>query len=266
MQLNLSTTFISQASDAFLALHSHESFEIALCLSGQGRILINDRTYTVESGNLILIGGKVSHQYVLWGGKIEHCQIHVPYETLWTLSDEGTNLIKIFEAAGPVIELSPSESEELQRHISNLGAVHNPTGVILEKNIHICEIILFILRLCNKDNAYDEVSPQTSLEKIVPALNYIHGHYKETILLDDICNEIFVSKFYLCRLFKEATGITIQQYISSYRIRQSCLFLQNGSSVQAAGEAVGFEDNSSYIRSFKRVMGLTPGQYIKLHT
>ena len=60
--------------------------------------------------------------------------------------------------------------------------------------------------------------------------------------------------------FKSTTGFSVGGYITNYRIRQACALLRKGASVQEAGEQVGFGNNANFIRTFKRIIGITPGK------
>ena len=93
------------------------------------------------------------------------------------------------------------------------------------------------------------------------AVQHIHDNYDHEISLDAISRDFFISKYYLCRLFKSTTGFSVGGYITNYRIRQSCALLRKGASVQEAGEQVGFGNNANFIRTFKKIIGTTPGKY-----
>ena len=73
----------------------------------------------------------------------------------------------------------------------------------------------------------------------------------------------FISKHYLCRIFKSATGFSVMEYIIYSRILRARQLLQEGVSVQQAGELSGFSDNSHFIRTFGHLTGTSPGRYAK---
>lgn len=65
-----------------------------------------------------------------------------------------------------------------------------------------------------------------------------------------------------CRVFKEALGCTIVEYLTGYRIEKSLSLLRDPDlSVTETGYAVGFTDASYFIRKFREIMGCTPRQY-----
>ena len=69
------------------------------------------------------------------------------------------------------------------------------------------------------------------------------------------------SKYHFCSRFKSLTGITYMNYLNSVRVSHACLMLQNGESVQAVGQSVGFENSSYFTQVFKRIQHMTPHEY-----
>ena len=68
---------------------------------------------------------------------------------------------------------------------------------------------------------------------------------------------------YLNPVFKKETGSTIFQYIQAKRLCLAQLALSRGASVTEACEEAGFNDYSNFIRTFRKILGCTPGEYQK---
>lgn len=75
-----------------------------------------------------------------------------------------------------------------------------------------------------------------------------------------------MSTSYLCRIFKEATGTTINKYITAKRITLSKSLLDQGYSVSEACEVCGFNDYSNYLRAFTKAVGISPKKYAQFHS
>lgn len=123
------------------------------------------------------------------------------------------------------------------------------------------QIFFFIARVLSQEEAELPNHISEGFLKIIPIIDYISQNYSGKISLDALCQNFFISKSHLCRLFKETTGFSIGQYITNYRIRQACKCLQDGASVQKAGELVGYDNNTNFTRVFKKTMGVSPGKY-----
>ena len=91
---------------------------------------------------------------------------------------------------------------------------------------------------------------------------YIKNNYMKKIGLDDIADHVYLSKSYLCRVFKEETGITLSSYINKIRIEKSkVLLLDSSLSLADVANLVGFIDQSYFSKVFRNVMRTSPGKY-----
>jgi AraC-like DNA-binding protein len=70
-----------------------------------------------------------------------------------------------------------------------------------------------------------------------------------------------MSPFYLSRIFKEETGVGLLEYINTLRIEEGKKLLARGQSIVKTAETTGFRDSNAFIRVFKKLTGVTPGQY-----
>jgi AraC family transcriptional regulator len=72
-----------------------------------------------------------------------------------------------------------------------------------------------------------------------------------------------LSPYHFARQFKAATGLPPHQYVIARRVDRAQQFLQDGGDLSLAEIAVcaGFSDQSQFCRHFKRIVGVTPGQF-----
>jgi AraC-like DNA-binding protein len=91
----------------------------------------------------------------------------------------------------------------------------------------------------------------------------IEDDLDQNVPLEDLAREARVTPFHLIRSFRAATGLTPHQYLIQCRVARARSLLRAGSSATEVAHAVGFGDQSHLHRHFKRVMGVTPGQYAR---
>ncbi|HHX36494.1 MAG TPA: helix-turn-helix domain-containing protein [Clostridiaceae bacterium] len=104
-------------------------------------------------------------------------------------------------------------------------------------------------------------------DMIYKSLQYIDANFQKPISLDDLANHVYLSKSYVSKLFKENVGCTFIEYLNKVRIEHSCdLLLTTDQPISEVALQSGFEDRSYFSKVFKRIMGLTPGQYRQLKT
>lgn len=106
-------------------------------------------------------------------------------------------------------------------------------------------------------------------DRLVPAaisrsLEFMHAHLEEPIELDRLSKLANVSRFHFSRLFKQTIGRTPSQELTRLRVeRAKALIRLEGrwKPLSVIANECGFADQSHLGRSFKRLVGMTPGQY-----
>ena len=82
--------------------------------------------------------------------------------------------------------------------------------------------------------------------------------------LQDVAAKLDLSSGYLSQYFKQQTGDTLTSYVADLRIRKACSLLESTTMpLQMVSESVGYYNLNSFIRRFKQITGLTPGEYRK---
>jgi AraC family transcriptional regulator len=106
----------------------------------------------------------------------------------------------------------------------------------------------------------DGVLPRGRLRAVV---DYIEAHLDTCPTLDDMAAVARVSPYHFARQFKAATGLPPHQYVIARRVERAKQFLQGGGghSLAAVAAQTGFSDQSQFCQHFKRLVGVTPGQF-----
>jgi len=91
--------------------------------------------------------------------------------------------------------------------------------------------------------------------------NYIKHAYMNNITVEQIAASIPLDRRYLTRIFKRETGMTVQEYIISIRMKNACDLLEKGKSVVETAMLCGYTDTCNFSKMFKRTYGVSPGEY-----
>jgi AraC-like DNA-binding protein len=86
----------------------------------------------------------------------------------------------------------------------------------------------------------------------------------EAVTLDDLTEEVGLSKFHLLRLFRDEVGLPPHAYQLQLRISRAQQMLASGAPAADVAAACGFADQSHFIHCFKRIVGFTPGAFKRL--
>jgi AraC family transcriptional regulator len=102
--------------------------------------------------------------------------------------------------------------------------------------------------------------PQGKLRAVV---GYIEGHLDAGLTLEQMAAAAHLSPCHFARRFKAATGLPPHQYVLARRVERAKQLLQQDRDLSLAEVAAcaGFSDQSQFSHHFKRVVGVTPGQF-----
>lgn len=79
--------------------------------------------------------------------------------------------------------------------------------------------------------------------------------------LEELSKEIFISKYYMIRMFKDRTGLTPHCFHIQNRIRKAQQLLQQGWKVIDVAAEMGFYDQSHFDKAFRKIVGISPNEY-----
>lgn len=96
-------------------------------------------------------------------------------------------------------------------------------------------------------------------------IDYLHAHYHEDIALADLAKHFNLSSNYISYLIKERIGDNFKDYLNEYRVRQAKRIINENPAVKVNDLAgmVGCNNVNTFIRIFKKYVGVSPGQYMK---
>jgi AraC-like DNA-binding protein len=95
------------------------------------------------------------------------------------------------------------------------------------------------------------------------AQDYIDARFVEGVRLDDLARHVALSPYYLLRVFRAEVGLPPHAYLDNVRIRHAERLILAGHPLAQVAAEVGFSSQSHLTRQFKRVLGVTPGQYAR---
>lgn len=108
-----------------------------------------------------------------------------------------------------------------------------------------------------------EQHSQSARRAVEGAIEYVDTHVYETLQIPDLAARCELSPRRFTDLFKEQTGETFSNYLNLKRIEYACNRLRESGHIQYACHESGFNDLAYFYRVFKKIMRMTPGDYLK---
>ena len=90
----------------------------------------------------------------------------------------------------------------------------------------------------------------------------ITSYPEQELTIETLAADIFVSKYYLIRKFKNSVGMTPHQFCIQNRIRKSQGLLNEKKTISRIAAEMGFYDQSHFDRAFQRIVGISPSEYV----
>lgn len=161
----------------------------------------------------------------------------------------------------PHFEAGVIQDRELAREICSLHRdFDDPCVSFLEKETRFYALLYRLVRRHSPEKPPDIRSgrEQAAVRKI---RDYMDAAFGEGITLDDLSRIAGMSKFYLVRVFSTHTGMTPHAYLSQVRASKARQMMDMGRRLADVAAEAGFFDQSHLTRIFKKIYGITPGQY-----
>lgn len=259
-------------------MHSHDFLEIAFVISGRGIHRVEDREYETAKGDLFIVNFDVPHGFFQNENSsdplaVYNCVFLPQFLDLSLFSashfEEITSSF-LFKSLVPEsftmpdLKLSGTKLFEISELFDKMYAEYKQMnkGYIDIIRAYLIEIVVKIFRYA-PDSSKREITQRNS-ELIQKSIEYMKLNYRSEISLSDLALHSLLSKNYFSRLFKDATGTNVSDYIQYLRTEQACNLLRSTDrKVTDIAEQVGFTDMKFFYEVFKKITGKTPGDYRK---
>lgn len=251
--------------------HLHKKYEIYYQQEGCRKFFINDAVYLVNEGNVVIVGKDEVHKT---------CSVdNTPYKR-YVLNFNGEYIADVAKALGNVDLLSFFDegikllcmNMKMQRIIQSLlERMWEARGHSNPDSEPFCKVLLvellFYLKECvAEQKSKHENTPTISNKTIDLISSYIAQNYQSSLSLPEIAARFYISPYYLSRLFKKTTNLTLVEYINSVRIRAARNLLETTHlRVSTIAEQTGFKTPAHFSRIFKQGTGLSPQKYRKFY-
>lgn len=103
---------------------------------------------------------------------------------------------------------------------------------------------------------------QNEYIRIIDAINYIDRNFREPVTLKELAEMVHMNQNYFSTYFKNVMNCSVSTYIIRRRLKHACLLLATTEdSIIEIASASGFENVPYFNRTFKKHIGMTPGEY-----
>lgn len=244
------------------AVRDHDQMHFVL--KGKGDVTIGRQRFTVQAGQIF----------------------HTPKEVMWYYeSDDKTPWEYVWigfcgEWAGRLIDETGMNLKNLLADIPDMDVIMKLRDELVQtmssdaSYMAMMPIFWKLIQEMTKARGYApdvKMRAKNSCEKqfnarITEIVRRLEREYMNDISVNEIANELSVSRAWLSRSFKEMTGKTIKEYVTDLRISHAMdLLSQTPFSIAEVGAACGYKNPLFFSRMFKQVVGFSPTEWRNKH-
>jgi AraC family transcriptional regulator of arabinose operon len=244
--------------DKMIRKQGYADFHWIQTISGQGELVTEGQTFTVNQGQGMLLFPDIAHTYYA---------TKEPWEVSWVTFNGkyARSILRAFHWEDSQI-LTISNPLRLSHKMDVIYNLTNSKDTMdsIDASSKIYEILLDLHVF---GSASEVRSKQQHIEHLSPVLNYIEAHFAQPIALSDLASLLSVSPQHVCVLFQQTLGMRPFEYITKQRLRKAkeLLLRQTDMEISQIAQNVGYADASYFIKLFKQQEGLTPKVFRSIH-
>jgi AraC-like DNA-binding protein len=239
------------------ARHTHEGAAVGVIEEGAESFYYRGAIHTAPVGQIVVFNPSEAHTGQ--GADERGWRFRIFYLDSNLLQQASTELagrrrdVPFF--AQPIIDDS-----ELAAMLRNLHTSLEDGGSALERQSKfLWTFANMALRHADHPSSERPVGNEKSVVNVVR--QYLESHYRKNVSLDELARLAGLSAYHLIRVFRSEVGLPPHVYLEQVRINRARELLRRGAAIADAAFLTGFTDQSHFSRHFKKMTGVTPGQY-----
>lgn len=239
--------------------HYHDFHKIIVFISGKVTYHIEGKAYHLKPRDILLVSQGAIHKpeidpsvpyerYIFWIRDDLSCQeLNTCFQKA---NDRSFNLVRADSALQERLkDLLPEIEQTLQnKHF----------GDTVLRDALFTQFMIYINRIFLRTSSSPDKKTYSSDTQVEQLLKYINRNLSENLSIDQLAERFFLSKYHMMRKFKNETGYTIHNYITSKRLLMARSLISQGMPVMKAALASGFRDYTTFVRAYKKQFGKAP--------
>lgn len=254
----------------------HDDYEIYYLLSGERNYFIEDRTYHITSGDLVLINKHDLHRTFEAGNNPKYERILVSFGDAFLrlfhpfqLHDEHIVdfMISVFSRGIKRVHLNVQQQLAIESILSHMlqEQEHKHTGHTSYMYTLAAQLFIFIGRCAESSQEKSNIAIHPASRKMQDIIDFINENFHKEITVSETAERFHYNPQYLSRMFKKLNGFSFVEYLNLIRIKHAQRLLRDTDEhVIRIAEQVGFGHISHFGRVFRSVTKVSPTEYRKI--
>ncbi len=232
-----------------------DHFLIHYIISGKGSYQVGGQKILLSAGDSFLVYPNTEVIY--------QADENDPWEYAWVgFTGSDANMIlntTDFSKEKPYIHNTP-HGEDIKRQFLH---IYDARGNEFQ---HAAEMTgrLYTALAIFMHHSTDKENQNSAANYVQKGIEYITSNYSYPITVEDIATYVGLSRSHLFRSFESVLGVSPKEYLTEYRIKQSCYLLEHSAlSITAIANSIGFDNSLYFSKTFHKQKGMSPKEYRK---
>lgn len=237
--------------------HWHEEYQLCLIQSGPSELNYRGNSYPTPPASLFMVyPGEVHSNRVYDGAGCSYRTLFIDAELMRRAATDVYGK----ESGLPFFPTSVVFDQDVLRQYLDLHfALERPSSSLERQTLLLDLLALLIVRFAEKRPRPRSFG--SGPRGISRACEYLIEHYAENVSLEHLAHLARLSPFHFNRVFSEKFGMPPHAFQTQVRVSRAKALLRQGWAISQVASQTGFADQSHLNRHFKRLAGVTPGQY-----
>ena len=240
------------------ARHTHEGYAIGVIEAGIEGFRYQGEKHAAPPGSIIIVHpGEVHTGYAVTKSGWTYRMFYPEAYLLQTAASEIADRFQPLPYFPAIIQ-----DKQLAARLRCLHLCLEGSACKLEKeSLFLGTFAQLIGKYAQTPPPVKPVNPEASAVRLVQ--EYLTANYAANTSLEQLSNLVNLKPLRLLRVFRKALGLPPHAYLVQVRLTQAKKLLAMGMPIVEVAAETGFSDQSHLHRHFKRIVGVTPGQYIR---
>lgn len=251
------------------ALHCHDFYELYIHFNGAKFYCVDNNVYPLEPFQLMVVPPFCMHGLIGDSSPrdYERAFLYISPTMLRSCSGGTIDLENFFSQYnnGGQYHFPMAESDALicKQLLKDLMAKLRTSSAV-GKFTNYTKVLQLLQLVCQTmKNTQEVVEPIVVNEAMHEILSYINDHFTQPMKLDALARQFGVSMSFLSHEFVKYTGRSVYDYILYRRVLLAKAMMSSTQSLNEVAYHCGFNDYSSFLRVFRKMVGMSPSAYRK---
>jgi AraC-like DNA-binding protein len=249
----LKATFVTHS----FVPHTHDTYVIGVIERGVEMFRRDKDLHHATPNQVILVNPNQLHTGS--AGVPEGWSYRTLYPTVTQMQQAAKDIFETDDA--PYFSQAVIDDNRLARQVRNFHKVAEQGTKLEQDSTFLTMLATLVSRHADKTLTLSSVSAEHQAVKRVK--EFLETHPVAEISLQDLAKLTSLSSFHLLRVFKKDMGVSPHAYQIQQRIHLAKQFMRDGKPLAEVALETGFHDQSHMGLHFKRLVGVTPKQFVR---